>query len=118
MRFRTALSLATLFVVCFTLASWATPVADRLVPAKSALVPDHSTQSGKISSIGDAAFSLEVTKGQEKRTIEFLVDDDTKVEGKLKVGSHATVEYRSADGKNIAIHVVVTPASGLRGIAS
>ena len=26
MRFRTALSLATLFVVCFTVASWATPV--------------------------------------------------------------------------------------------
>lgn len=49
MRFRTALSLATQFVVCFTRTSWATPV-----------------------------------------------------------------EYRSADGKNIAVHVVVASASAFR----
>lgn len=111
MRFSTALSLATLFVVCFTVASWATPVSDRLGLANSVPAADNPSQSGKIASIGDAAFSLEVTTGQERKTVEFLVDDDTKVEGKLKVGSQASVEYRSADGKNIAIHVVVTPAA-------
>lgn len=115
MRFRTALSLASLFVVCFTVASWATPVPDRLIPATAAPAPDNSSQSGKIASIGDAAFSLEVTNGQDKKTIEFLVDDDTKVEGKLQVGSQATVEYRSADGRNIAIHIVVKPASAFKG---
>lgn len=114
MRFRTALSLATVFVVCFTVASWATPVPDRLVPARSTATPDNPSQSGKIASIGDATFSLEVMKGQERKTIEFLVDDDTKMEGKLQVGSQATVEYRSADGKNIAVHVVVTPATGFQ----
>jgi hypothetical protein len=65
MRFRTALCLATLFIVCFTVASWATP--DRLVSAKLALSPDNLSQSGRIASVGDAAFSLEVTKGQERR---------------------------------------------------
>jgi hypothetical protein len=114
MRFRTALSLATLFVVCFTAASWATPVPDRLIPARVVPAPDNPSQSGKIASIGDAAFSLEVTNGQQRKTVEFLVDDDTKVEGKLQVGSQATVEYRSADGKNIAVHVVVAPASGFK----
>lgn len=113
MRSHTSLSLAMLFVVCFTLASWATPVPDRLVPESPVPAPDNPSQSGKIASIGDAAFSLEVTNGQERKTVEFLVDDDTKVEGKLQVGSHATVEYRSADRRNIAIHVVVTPASRL-----
>lgn len=115
MRFRIAASLATLFVVCFTVASWATPVSGRLVPEKSLSSPDNPSQSGKIASIGDAAFSLEVTNGQERKTMEFLVDDDTKVEGKLQVGSQATVEYRSADGRNIAVHVVVKPASGFKG---
>lgn len=114
MRFRTSLSLATLFVVCFTAASWATPVPDRLILATAVPAPDNLPQSGKIASIGDAAFSLEVTHGQEKKTVEFLVDDDTKVEGKLKVGSQATVEYRSADGRNIAVHVVVTPAAAFQ----
>ena len=113
-RFRTAISLASLFVVCFTVASWATPVPERLLPARVVPAPDNPSQSGKIASIGDAAFSLEVTSGQDKKTIEFLVDDDTKVEGKLQVGSQATVEYRSADGRNIAIHIVVKPASAFK----
>jgi len=113
MRFRTALSLASV-VVCFAVASWATPVPNRLVAAKSAPAPDNPSQTGKIASIGDATFSLEVATGQERKTIEFLVDEDTKVEGKLKVGSQATVEYRAADGKNIAIHVVVRTASGFQ----
>lgn len=114
MRFRTALSLATLFVVCFTVASWAAPVTDRLIPTTVVPAPDNPSQSGKIASIGDAAFSLEVTNGQEKKIIEFLVDDDTKMEGKLKIGSHATVEYRSADGRNIAVHVVVKAAAAFQ----
>jgi hypothetical protein len=46
-------------------------------------------------------------------TLQFLIDGDTKVEGKLSVGAQATVEYRSEEGKNIATHVVVAPASGI-----
>jgi hypothetical protein len=30
-----------------------------------------------------------------------------KVERKLQIGSKATVEYRSVDGKNVALHVFV-----------
>jgi hypothetical protein len=54
-----------------------------------------------------------VTKNQEVSTVEFLVDGDAKVEGKLATGAHATAEYRSNSGKNVAVHVVVTPASGM-----
>lgn len=74
--------------------------------------PDNQLLSGKISAIGDAAFSLEVTKGQERKVIEFLIDGDTKVEGKLEVGSQAKVEYRSAAGNNVAVHVIVNPGKG------
>jgi len=41
------------------------------------------------------------------------VDDDTKAEGKLAVGAHATVEYRSNGDKNIPVRVGVMPASGM-----
>ena len=113
MRFRTALCLASLFLVCFTVAAWSTPVPDRLAPADLTASPDNQSLSGKIASVGDAAFSLEVTKNQDRKTIEFVVDGETKVEGKLTVGSQATVEYRSDNGKNVAVRVVVTPASGV-----
>lgn len=116
MRFRAVFSLATLFVVCFTVAAWATPVPGGRIPVRLAPTPDNTSQSGRIASIGDAAFSLEVTNGRERKTIEFFVDGDTKVEGKLKVGAQATVEYRSADGRNIAIHVVVRPVSGFKAL--
>jgi hypothetical protein len=113
MRFRTALSLATMFVLSLAAVSLAAPIPEGLVPASLLPNPDNQSQSGKIASIGDAAFSLEVMKGQERKTVEFLIDEDTKVEGKLEVGSQATVEYRSADGRNVAVHVVVARASGL-----
>ena len=63
--------------------------------------------------MGDAEFSLQVKKNQDVNTVQFLVDDKTTVEGKLSVGARATVEYRSSEGKNIAVHVIVTPASGM-----
>jgi hypothetical protein len=73
----------------------------------------YSIAIGKIASIGDAEFSVQVTKDQDVNTVQFLVDDKTKVEGKLAVGAQATVEYRSNADKNIAVHVIVTPTSGM-----
>jgi hypothetical protein len=75
--------------------------------------PDNQSLSGKISSVGDAQFSVDVLKDKDVNTIQFLVDDKTKVDGKLSVGAQATVEYRSDTGKNIAVRVIVTPASGM-----
>jgi hypothetical protein len=113
MRFRTALCLAALFMVCFTVAAWSPPNPKRLGPGNLNTPPDKQTLSGKIASIGDAAFSLEITKDQDKKTVKFVVDEETKVEGKLAVGSQATVEYSSENGINLAVRVVVTPASGV-----
>jgi len=45
--------------------------------------------------------------------MEFMIDGDTEVEGKLEVDSPAKVEYCSADGRNVAVHVVMTPTSGM-----
>ena len=113
MRFRTALCLATLFLTCFTVAAWSTPVPDRLAPGDPQPPPDTQSISGKVSSIQDAAFSLDVAKGSDVSTVQFLVDDQTKVEGSLRVGAQATVEYRSNGGKNIAVHVVVLHSTGM-----
>jgi hypothetical protein len=112
MRFRTSLVLATLFVVCFTIAAWSAPP---VLPGEGHLspTPDNQSLSGTVAAIGDAEFSLQVTKNQDVNTVQFLVDDKTKVEGKLAVGAQATVEYRSNEGKNIAVRVIVTPASGM-----
>jgi hypothetical protein len=54
-----------------------------------------------------------VAKNKDVSTVHFLVDDKTTVEGKLAVGAQASVEYRSDEGKSIAVRVIVTPASGM-----
>jgi hypothetical protein len=113
MRFRTALCLATLFLTCFTVAAWSMPIPDQPMPSDRQPVPDTQSISGKISSIDDAAFALEVAKGKDVSTVQFLVDESTKVDGKLTVGAQATVEYRSNGGKNVAVHVVVIQTSGM-----
>jgi hypothetical protein len=55
-----------------------------------------------------------VKKSQNLVTLQFLIDDTTKVEGRLEVGSIATVDYRTDEGTNIATHVVVQPSNTTR----
>ena len=111
MRFRTVLSLATLFAFCFTLAVWSQPLPTNEVTALAEGGAASESVSGKISSIGDASFSVDVMKNQDVNTVQFLIDGSTRVEGKLAVGAQATVEYRSDDGRNVATHVVVQTAT-------
>jgi len=112
MRFRASPCLATLFLVCFTIAAWSTPPAAHPAAGPLEPTPDNQSLSGQITSVGDAEFSVQVAKNKDASTVQFLVDDKTTVEGKLAVGAKATVEYRSTDGKNIAVHVIVTPVTG------
>ena len=113
MRFRASMLLATLFVACFTIAAWSTPLSAQPAAGHPQPIPDNQSLSGTIAAIGDAEFSVQVAKNKDVSTVQFLVDDKTKVEGKLTVGAQATVEYRSNEGKNIAVHVIVTPASSM-----
>lgn len=115
MKFRTILSLATLFLACFTVAVWSQPLPAAGNAPGSGSRPENQSVSGKISAVGDAEFSVQVAKGGgEPQTVRFLVDDKTRVEGKLAVGAQAQVEYRSDAGANIAIHVVVSQSTGVR----
>jgi hypothetical protein len=113
MRFRTSLCLATLFLVFFTIAAWSTPLPLRPAADSFEPTPDNQSLSGKIASIGDAEFTVQVMKNQDVKTVQFQVDDKTRVEGKLTVGAQAAVEYRSDAGKNVAVRVIVSPASGM-----
>lgn len=69
MRLRTAFSalVSPLCFTCFTATTWPAPIADRLVPAKLTTSADNQSLSGKISAIGDAAFSVEVKNGHEQQ---------------------------------------------------
>jgi hypothetical protein len=78
--------------------------------------------SGKIASVEKDSFTLNVASSQTNaseqkvsqqsnaaKTMTFLVDKNTTVDGTLKVDSNAEVTYRQVNGANVAISVRVTP---------
>lgn len=82
------------------------------------------TVSGKIASVAKDSFTLNVggTASQLQqpstnenqpttapKTMTFLIDKNTTVDGQLKVNSMADVTYREENGANVAISVHVTP---------
>jgi hypothetical protein len=109
MRVRIILTLTTLFLAFVTVAAWSSPVVaqplSRPYPAREGSV------TGRISSIGDASFSVDVSTSRDQVTVDFLIDDQTQIEGgRLRVGSTATVDYRTNGDNNIARHIVVRSA--------
>jgi len=112
-RLRTALSIVTLFLFCFALAVWSTPLrAEATLEADTD--PELNTAAGPIVFVGDADFALLVKHNQKEIKLRFLINGQTKFEGRPAIGSYATVEYRPADGNNFATHVSVLPASGIQ----
>lgn len=56
---------------------------------------------------GRRLVSVDVKKSQDLMTLRFLIDDTTKIDGKLDAGCVATVDYCTNDGNTIAAYIVV-----------
>ncbi len=83
------------------------PVAQELQAPKP---PDTKVTDGKVTGIGKESFSIEVKNADIPQTVEFTLNSDTKIEGRLAVGLIAQVEYKTDGDKNIAVHVIVSAA--------
>lgn len=112
MRFRSVSLLGAFLLLALAVAAWSTPLPASLASLLS-LPPETHAVSGKISSVGDTQFTLDVLKNQKPSSMQFLIDEHTSVEGKLAVGAQAAVDYRVDGEKIIATHVVITKASGV-----
>ena len=69
---------------------------------------DTKTVMGKITSVGNGghSFALEVNSGGDKQTMQFMLDKNAKVQGKVGVGSDVTVEYQPVEGgQNLALSI-------------
>jgi len=112
MRFRTAVSLATFFLLCFAISLWSVPVPAGLGHLRN--TPEPSSISGIIANVNMSQFTLSLNRNQNPNKLEFVIDPNTKIEGKLTVGAKATVDYRAEGQQLVATHVVVLPASGIQ----
>ena len=87
----------------------------------SAQTPDQAQSvTGTIASVTKNSFTLTLGSAMSQReqtsprTMMFLIDKNTTVDGKLRVGASADVTYREDNGNNVAISVRVAPSQNSR----
>lgn len=112
---------ATLASLMLVAALWAMPPATSNAQSTATAQQTPAAPlsvSGKITSVRKDSFTLAVGGGQisgrrqfsqasETKSMTFMIDKNTTIEGKLRVNANAEVTYREESGKNIAISVRV-----------
>ena len=88
-------SLATLMALSIS-AARAIPAAAQSQSQSKQQSSDAMTVSGKVTSIGSdhKSLSLEVTGGS---TMQFVLDQNTQMQGRVSTGTNATVQYQKKD---------------------
>lgn len=73
---------------------------------------ERKSIEGTVVSIGDKgrSFALETNAGGTKQTVQFVVDQETQVQGQVKVGTPVKVEYVAMADQNVA--KTITPTQG------
>ncbi len=97
---------ASLFLVGSMLASAAVRTQPLSTVPQSGQKSQQATKSidGTVASIGNngTTFAVAVNDGNEKKTVQFVLDKDTQVQGQVKVGTPVTVEYVAMADQNVA----------------
>ena len=88
----------------------ARPAQQQQQPQPKQRTEQTKTAQGKVTDIASdkKSFTIEVNEGSTKHNMQFVLDANTQVQGKVSVGTDATVEFQpTPDGKNLA--VTITP---------
>jgi hypothetical protein len=111
-RFRKFLSCASLAGLVLFGISAGVSASAHPISAPSHWIQQNNTQatevSGKVISIAPdkKSISLEVTDNNKTNTMQFAIDDNTRVTGRVSVGTMAIVQYQNADnGKLVALNI-------------
>jgi hypothetical protein len=107
----------------FAIATWALPVTTPRAPGGAQDSPRGGSQlqsvSGTIATVARDSFTLTTSGGTPQglnfaqvdstsKTMMFIIDQNTTIDGKLQVGGNADVIYRQDSGNNMAVSVTVS----------
>jgi len=107
--FLTTVAGLTLVVAVWAFSPPSTQEAALLNLSSTSNVPQEQSVSGKIASVGQSQTQNLQQDPATAKTMTFLIDKNTTIDGSLKVGANADVTYRQEKGSNVAISVRVTP---------
>lgn len=68
---------------------------------------DSKTVSGKVTAIGAdrKSFTMEVEDGGSKQNMQFVIDGNTQVTGRVTTGTVANVQYQAKEGQNLVLTI-------------
>ncbi len=115
--------LCSFALMAFLAVAWPTYAQNQNHSTEPGTTAQQSDQaqsvSGTIASLGRNSFTLTVNPSSatepghsfrqqtSSRSMTFMINKNTTVDGKLKVGANADVTYREENGNNVAISVRV-----------
>src|SRR5260370_27673354 len=108
----------TLVVAVWAFSPPTTQEAALLSLSSNSNAPQEQSVSGKIASVEKTSFTLTVGQSQTQslqqdpntpKTMTFMIDKNTTIDGSLKVGASADVTYRQGKGSNVAVSRPVSP---------
>jgi len=104
-----------------TMGTWALPAMTRSESSQQGAAKGSvqlQSVSGTISTLQHNSFTLITSAGapgehlqqvsKDNRTMMFITDDNTAVDGTLRVGANADVVYRDDAGNNMVVSVTVS----------
>jgi hypothetical protein len=65
--------------------------------------------TGKVVAVSDKLLTLEVQSGGASDPMDFVIDGNTKTDNPVQPGSTVSVDYRTDEGKNYALHIMPAP---------
>ena len=78
------------------------------LPAKSE--PNYEFFSGSVDDVSDARITVSrVLPGKPTETRSFLINSDTKMEGRPRARDRVTVGFETKDDGDVAIRIIVRP---------
>ena len=101
-------------------AVWGAPPATHNTTIAVQAAAQTQSAYGTISAVDKSTFTItlpptppvsmaSVAQQDPPKSMTFVVDKNTTIEGKLRVGANADVTYRDDNGNHVAIGVRVTP---------
>jgi Cu/Ag efflux protein CusF len=120
MKNKTRFILAATFSLALITAVGAIPPAAHITIDATQVAAQTQSASGTISAVDKDSFTITLPPMQKSsvanlaqqdppKSMTFVVDKNTTIEGKLSVGATADVTYRDDNGNHVAIGVRVTP---------
>ena len=114
--FLTLFNLAFVALLAIVLSASANATPSAAATFIDTQMPDQAQSvTGTISAVGKNSFTLTLGSAMAQheqtssRSMVFLVDKNTTIDGKLRVGASADVTYREENGHNVALSVRVAP---------